>query len=281
MNMNNNKFIENIKHNNSFAYKFIFNKKIKFFYYIIPTIFLLLFFVLGIVFISINSHLLIAGLILLALTIFILIIFFILSYFEKKFKNQVKSYFNLPNILSMNLIETKMYDRNYLSIYHSCINNTRELKWSTKTYSFKNNNNNELLMRFSFINNFSDDKTLLIKPKKITQIYLQKTLNNFYHKKLFIYKNNDLNDLKVYKIDKHIFYYKGEINNINNDNEIKKMILAFDNLDVNFNIICEQDKINIYIAENNNFLFVNFMEKFNEDEFNKNLYKINEIIDII
>lgn len=136
-------------------------------------------------------------------------------------------------------------------------------------------------MRFSFINNFSDDKTLLIKPKKITQIYLQKTLNNFYHKKLFIYKNNDLNDLKVYKIDKHIFYYKGEINNINNDNEIKKMILAFDNLDVNFNIICEQDKINIYIAENNNFLFVNFMEKFNEDEFNKNLYKINEIIDII
>lgn len=126
--MNNNKFIENIKHNNSFAYKFIFDKKIKFFYYIIPTIFLLLFFVLGIVFISINSHLLIAGLILLALTIFILIIFFILSYFEKKFKNQVKSYFNLPNILSMNLIETEMYDRNYLSIYHSCINNTRELK---------------------------------------------------------------------------------------------------------------------------------------------------------
>lgn len=271
--MNNFEFINQIKNNKKMYSKFYFNKYFKFFYYFIPLFLILIFLMLGIVFISIDKYFLIPAVVFIILSLFMVIVFFFLSYYDKKMKNKLKADFNLKNITKLNLIETEMYDRNYLSIFHSSIDETKELKWNTKTFDYQEHN---LLIRFSYIKYFEDEQKILINPKWVTQIYFQ--LKKLDEKSKYTVYKNKINDSKEIMSDDGSFYVKGEYKK---NKYIEKIIKNFLLLDIDFNLIVDNEYINLYLLRDNNYLFVNLEEKYNEKKLINELIEFNKIIELL
>ncbi len=272
--MKNDIFLNSLKSNQSFSFKFILNKKIKIIYYAIPFLLLFTLLITSVIFLSISNskQLTIVGAVLCAISFFVMIIILIMNYFEKKFRYKVKDFFNLKNIIGSNLTETEMYNRDFLSIYHHEIPNTREIKWNTKTY-----NVNNLQLRATYINCFDDSKKILLNGKYITQIYLQKELNKN-NNKYIISKNSHENFCSI-KNDNYSFFVNNK--DIKIDNQIIEVIEVLEKNNINFDIYVDGSMMNIYFIENDNFLYINLEQKFNEQKFINDFNLINRIIDEI
>ena len=270
--MKNGNFLNNLKSNKSFAFNLILDKKIRIIYYSIPLLFLFISLILAIILLIISQSktVTIVGITLCIISFVMTLIILIMNYFEKKFKYRVCEFFNLKNILEYELYETEMYNRDYLSIYHYQISNTKEVKWNTKTYNVDN-----LQLRFSYINYYDDEAKILFNGKKVTQIYLQKEIEPV--EKRYIISSNKISDFNQKKINDCSLFISDENIKINND--VLKAINVLNNLNIDFNIYLEQNTMNIYFVQDNNFLFVNLEQKFDETKFNNDLSLINKIIE--